>query len=342
MPRADRSALADDEAPPFVAAAPPTTHGAPRLHASPASPSVSAERLHSVPAHEALAFAEDSLGPPSSWPSPLVAYRLGSDFQADWKTEVGQWLKTAQRFGFLARVLHDVDQQARRRSRKHTADVDPNDPSHLKLHQHLAAARVVHYLTATGWGFVEYEPESGGPVDIDCALSEPGGVTVELQVKAPDEPGEHDERVVAAIDHAARQLRAPARGPAMIAVCANRDWSLAYRPGCVVSRVFGSTTQEDTGVFLDATNVGGFFTDAWKQVSGVVLLDLIRGELTLYTCTVLLNPNAAFPADASWFPFARVCVLEGEAFRWIRGAPEHHGLPDRTRFVVPRRVPCDG
>jgi hypothetical protein len=236
-------------------------------------------------------------------------------------------------------VLHDVTKQAKRRSKKHTGEIDPNDPKHLKLHEHLAAARIVHYRTATGWGFVGYETETGGAVDIDCVLSAPGGVSVEFQVKAPDRPGRiqnhrvvdghQDDRVVVALDHATQQLRAPPTGPALIGFCANRDWSLAYRPGLLVRSLFGTTTQVQRRVSLDAALSGRFFRAEWSHVSGVLVLDLIRGEIdALYTCTVLTNPNASFPVEPSWFPFARVCLLDGDTFRWVRGAPRDTGLSD--------------
>lgn len=197
------------------------------------SPSARGPDLHRLPAHEALALVDRLLGPGEDWPSPLIAYRLTDDFQADWKVELGQWLRAAEEFGFVDRVLHEIAHHAKRASKKATTEIDANDPRHLKLHQQLAAARVVHYLTATGWSFSGYETETGGVIDIDCALVAPDGQVVEFQVKAPDQPGrvlghrlvdgEYDDRVVGAVTKAGGQLRRAPTGPSMIAVCANRS-----------------------------------------------------------------------------------------------------------------------
>lgn len=84
-----------------------------------------------------------------------------------------------------------------------------------------------------------------------------------------------------------------------------------------------------------------------NHVAGVVLVDLLRtaefvfGESTAdvvnrltYPCTVLLNPNADYPANPNWFPRARVLTLEGDTFRWVRGEPpDRHGLPSGTQVV---------
>lgn len=310
------------------------------------SPSVSVGDLHRVSSEEALAFVDRCLGPPEEWPSELIAYRLRSAFQKDWKTEVGQWLKAAEQFGFLEPVLHEIRSQAKRRSKNSSGEVDPNDKRHLKLHHNLAASRVIHYLTATGWCFRGYESETGGSVDIDCSLLTPSQEVMEFQVKAPDQPGlvanhmlvdgEHDAWVVEAVQHAARQLRRPASGPAMIAVCANRSWSLAWEPSCLVSELFGSTTQVGRRVELREADRGRFFTEEWAHVSGVLMLDLSRGETEArYICTILANPRATFPADPEWFPRSRVCILGGDRFRWVRGAPsDASGLPNRTRLVA--------
>lgn len=165
----------------------------------------------------------------------------------------------------LHRSRHsDVVSQARRPSRR--AGTDANDTRHLKLHQHLAAARVVHYLTATGWGFAGYETETGGAVDIDVVLTSPDGDEVEFQVKAPDQPGrvvrgrrldgEYDARVMRALDNAAEQLRIPAHQPALIALCANRAWPLTDEPECIVGHIIGHTTQYGSVVTLERAGRG--------------------------------------------------------------------------------------
>jgi hypothetical protein len=309
------------------------------------SPSALVEELQRIPVEEALDLVDRLLGPPGEWPSPLIAYRLTSDFQADWKAEVGQWLRAAEQFGFLERVMHEIRSHAKGRSKGQTGEIDPNDRQHLKLHQHLAAARIIHYLTATGWGFRGYETETGGAVDIDCSLVAPGGQVVEFQVKSPDQPGrraghrdvdgDFDERVITAAQHAMEQLRRPATGPALVAICANRSWGLAGEPACLVHHLIGSTIQRvGEGVFLEGASTGGFFRDEWAHVSGVLLLDLGRGEEIKYTRTVITNPRAAFSVSPSWFPHGRVCILDGSTFHWVRGTPGRmHDLPDGTQLI---------
>lgn len=308
------------------------------------SPSAAAHELHRVPEEEALAFVDHHLGPASSWPSPLIAYRMASDFQADWKAELGQWLKAAEQFGFLSQVLNCIASDAKRHSKKHTAEIDPNDEKHLKLHACVAPAQIIHYLTATGWSYSGYETKTGGSVDIDCALFAPDDHLVEFQVKSPDQPGrlvahhyedgDIDERVISALEKARKQLQPSPAGPRMIGICANRSWPLAWEPRCVVRHVVGSTMQIGKKVYLERHN-RGFFSPDWCHVSAILLLDLIRGELgAQYTCTVITNPWATFPVSPDWFQRARVCVLEGDAFRWIRGKPGMgHGLVNGTQLV---------
>lgn len=312
-------------------------------------PTIEASALHQVSREDALAFVDKQLGDPSGWPSPLMRYRLTAEFQSYWKEELGHWLKTAERFGFLDRVMHEIDHQAKRRSKKDTGEIRANDERHLKLHHHLAATRVTYYLTGTGWGFEAYEPETGGAVDVDLSLTAPGGSAVEFQVKAPDQPGERanhrvvdgedDKKIVHDIDKACKQLRRPASGPALIAICANRTWPFAWNPTAAVVHLFGSTNGYDGGfTCLEVKDRGLFFTDGWKHVSGVVFLDLAIGrgfeeevDRVVYPCTVLLNPFAIFPVLPAWFPNGRVCYLEGEIFRWANSTPQNgNTLPEGT------------
>jgi hypothetical protein len=314
-----------------------------------ASPSATAEQLHRASPEEALALVDRVLGPAETWPSPLLAYRLGSDFQEDWKVELGQWLKAAEKFEFLDHVVKLIDDE-KRPVKDQTDKVERHDLRHLKLHQAVSAARVTHYLTATGWGFRGIETERGKEIDIDIALTAPSGELVEFQAKSPtirnpNQPKDDktdDERIVIAVDKGARQLPKPARGHAFLAVCANRDLSLAYRPECLVTHLIGSTYSwhGSDQVFLerDEMSLGKFFTPEWEHVSGIFLLDLVRGiDTRLNTCTVLLNPNAKFQANPDWFPFARVCVLEGDKFRWVRGEPHGSGVPNGTLLIEARR-----
>jgi hypothetical protein len=160
--------------------------------------------------------------------------------------------------------------------------------------------------------------------------------------------------VLQALDTAVGQLPKPARSVAMVALFAQRSFSLAGDPSCVVRRVFGATSAvADVGVFMDHADLGRFLTGDWNHIAGVVILDLSRTSdfdlsgdevqainMTMYSCTVLLNPKAEHPADPDWFPRARVAILEGDSFRWIRGEPWiRNGLPTGTRIVCDRSDP---
>lgn len=298
------------------------------------SPSALVQELHRIPEDAALALVDRLLGPSEEWPSPLIAYRLKSDFQADWKGELGQWLNAAEDHGFLERVLHDVKHQAKKPTK--AQGIDRNDPRHLKLHQHVAVARLVHYFTAqaNGWGFKGIETETGKDVDIDLALTSPSGQLVEFQVKSPDQPRQDDSQVIKAAEKAKKQLRCPPTGAAMVAICANREQNLAWEPKCLIHHLIGSTTQVNNTVYL-VRHEQGFFSGDWNHVSGILLLDLLRGaDDTRYTCTVLTNPQATFPVSPDWFPRGRVCVLEGTRFRWVRGQPGRAlGLVDETQWI---------
>ncbi len=320
------------------------------------SPSVEARELWRITNEAALALVDEHLGPPSAWDaSALMAYRLEADFQADWKAEVGHWLHAAKAHGALDKFLKPLLGERERKTRNE--ERDGNDPRHLKLHQHLGAAMVCHYFTGLGWSCVGFDTETGGQIDIDLALNAPDGTLVEFQVKVCDQPGrlqdgqyvqgDYDDRVLQALDKAVGQLPQPARSVELIALYAQRSFSLTQKPTCVIKRVFGRTIQTDTGVFLERAEFGRFFGDDWKHIAGIVLLDLLRGadfeqsgdevrlvDVTKYPCTVLLNPRAERPAEPDWFPRARVAMLEGHAFRWIRGQPtDRHGLPTGTRVV---------
>jgi hypothetical protein len=310
------------------------------------SPSVHAYELHAVTDDEARAFVDGVFGPSEEWRSPLIRYRLTSDFQADWKTEVGHWLKSAERQGFLKKVLERVLKRAKSPpSGATTPNKEANDPHHLVLAQELAPAMAVHYLTGTGWSFEAWEPVTGGAVDVDFSLQAPDGMSVMLQVKAPDRPGEvvghrlvdgeNDEYVLRALSKAASQLPTSGDSANLIVVSANRTWSLSGQPQCVVTDLIGSTLQVGNAVTLPRSRRGKFWTPDWKHVSGVVLLDYLRGvDEFKYPCTVLLNPAADVKALAEWFPRSRVCILEGSTFRWVRGEPgDADTLPDGTVLV---------
>jgi hypothetical protein len=310
------------------------------------SPSVHALELHVVDDGAARAFVDEKFGRSEEWRSFLIQYRLTSDFQADWKAEVGHWLKTAERLGFLDKVLARV----LKRAKDPPAHVvrptrEANDPHHLVLAQELAPAMASYYFVGTGWAFDAWEPVMGGEVDVDVSLRAPDGTRVMVQVKAPDQPGqivahqrvdgEYDDRVLRQIAKAAGQLPKSSAGANLILVSANRTWPLSGEPGCVVTELIGSTRGTEKGVFLRRADCGKFWTPEWAHISGVVLLDYVRGvDQFKYQCTVLLNPVATATASSEWFPRARVCQLEGSTFRWIRGEPGRaHTLPDGTSLV---------
>ena len=322
------------------------------------SPSVHGHELWRVTTAEALALVDEKLGPPESWAaSALLHYRLSADFQGDWKAEVGHWLHAAKTFGFLDALLPPIFGERRRH--RVNPDRTAGDRRHLKLHQHLSEALFAHYFTGLGWSFQGWNTTPGESIDIDLAMETPDGALVELQVKTPDEPGDlvngqyqggnSDQRVLESLDHAFEQLPKPARSVAMVGVFAQRDFHLSLKPVCVVRKLLGSTAQMhgDRDVFLERSRFGDFMKGRLNHVAGVVLVDLLRtaefvfGEDTAdvvnrltYPCTVLLNPNADHPANADWFPRARVLTLEGHTFHWVRGEPpDRHGLPSGTQTV---------
>lgn len=300
-----------------------------------------AAELHRASRDQALARVEDLFGEAGEWRSPLIQYRLSSDFQSDWKEEVGHWLLTAERLGFLDPLIARVIKRAKRGTR--SEGIDPNDRRHNELVAELAPAMVAHYLEGTGWAFQAWEPLTGGQVDVDLALAPPTGGEVYVQVKAPDQPGgranhrvvdgEYDDRVVAAVENAAGQL--PRKGDSinLIAVCANRIAPLSQNPRCLVKALVGAPLGTgDGGSVLTEGQYGRFFASDWVHVSGVVMIDYLRGIDTFkYACTVLLNPVATVTGDPEWFPYARVAHLDGDAFQWVRGEPGRaHGLRPGT------------
>jgi hypothetical protein len=307
------------------------------------SPTIPAAAMHDVSDAEATAFVDTLLGGADEWKSPRIRYRLSSDFQADWKAEIGHWLKTAERHSFLPALLDRLLKRAKRGTR--SVGVDPNDKRHNELVAELAPAMVTHYFVHTGWTFGRWEPVTGGAVDVDVELEAPDRCRVHLQGKAPDQPGsvvdhrrvdgEYNSRVLAAVAHAANQLPRVGGEAKFVAVCANRTWPLSSNPQCLVTDLVGSTVGINSEVTLPRSHLGRFWTVDWQHVSGVVALDYLRGvDVFTYPCTVLLNPKANVQASPDWFPRARVCQLVEGRFRWIRGEPGRaHTLPDGTAIT---------
>jgi hypothetical protein len=207
-----------------------------------------------------------------------------------------------------------------------TPVLHPNDKRHLALRQHVAPAMAVHYFVGTGWSFPEWEPENKDG-DVDYRLRAPSGERVAFQQKASDQPGgrsggrivdgEHDHRIIEALEHGARQLPKKSDHPQMLVMSAQRLWLLSGNPQCVIVSMLGSTTcYGGSGrVELLGRNLGRFYSPEWRHVGGIVLLDYVRAiDRFAYACTVLLNPwcDDAVRCDRTWFPHGRVAWLEDD------------------------------
>jgi hypothetical protein len=152
--------------------------------------------------------------------------------------------------------------------------------------------------------------------------------------------GESDDWVRAAMTKAAKQLPNPARQPSMIALCSQRRWPLGSTPDVIERVALGQTFSDPERMpepFLDLAMLAaeqaasasrgeeprlfpGLFNGPWKHLGGILTLDYRRGwDRFDYMCTVILNPwcETAARCDPSWFPRARVLVLDGDRFKWI-------------------------
>jgi len=166
---------------------------------------------------EALGAADAFFGDPDRWEPSLIAYRLRSDFQADWKAEVGRWLVAAMDLGYIDHLTHKLERAFKDLKNPNRVS-GANDSSHLILGQELAGAMTVYYFTRMGWKFVAWEPKlpEGVKGDVDVRLVCPHGIVTDVQIKAPDQPGEreegqvvdgeYDERVLKGVDKGVEQL----------------------------------------------------------------------------------------------------------------------------------------
>jgi hypothetical protein len=197
---------------------------------------------------------------------------------------------------------------------------------------------VAYYFTRLGWRFKCWEPSIPAG-DVDLRLETPSGLVVDVQVKAPDQPGEISNgriiggeinaRVVQAIDKAIGQLRA-APGPGrMVVVCPQRTWPLEAdvlaghllgKPIVRSDEVWGISREGD-GAFA---GLPGIETSAVLALSFDRGFSFARGHRSLYRCLVVRNPWVSSSADISAVSFARARVLSlaGDKFVWEPEEPE--------------------
>jgi hypothetical protein len=107
---------------------------------------ISTEALHLVSPDEAVRIFDTTIGGGGTWASPLMQYRTTSDFQRDWKVEVGNWLERARLLGHLAQVQRNIV------SRHQVSGArEAGDGVHRGVIQQLAQAMATHYFVGTGW-----------------------------------------------------------------------------------------------------------------------------------------------------------------------------------------------
>lgn len=290
--------------------------------------------LHLVSVDDAIGIFDETLGSGSAWTSPLMQYRTTSDFQQGWKIEVGNWLERGRRLGYIDHVQRNIVAQQPALGQRAAGD-----PVHRNVTQQLAQAMATHYFVGTGWAFGALEPNvseqrrSGIAADVYLQLTAPGGVIVDLQVKASGTLGLHENEVDAHIQqgirNAADQLPIPATRPSLIVICAQRDFWLSADVD-VIEDFIGRTNQyPDDTVLLHDGDRGEF--QGWPHVSGVVVLDHRRGlESSDYSCVLVQTPWADCPVDPAWFPHARCLTCSGGIFTWIRGSPTATTFPPGT------------
>ena len=112
---------------------------------------LAADEIHEILDEEALALVNEHFGDPETWDSTLMEYRMSAAFQEDWKAEVGHWLHTAKKHGFLEEFLSRSLPTVKQNGMANQKERDPNDPLHTLLHREISPVMVVHYLVGTGW-----------------------------------------------------------------------------------------------------------------------------------------------------------------------------------------------
>ncbi len=295
--------------------------------------------LHLVPNDEAIRIFEEVIGSGGTWASPLMQYRTTSDFQADWKIEVGNWLERGRRLGYLDHLRRNVIAQQQAVGQR-----DAGDQVHRNVTQQLAQAMATHYLVGTGWAFHAWEPmvaesrRSGIRADVDLQLMA-SGVLVDFQVKASGTLGLHDNQVDLHIQQGVRnasdQLPLPAMRPSLIVMSAQRGYWLSADIGAIEAFVGGTTQYPDDTVLLHDDSRGEF--QAWPHISGIVVLDHRRSvDGTDYGCVLVQNPWASHPVDPAWFPRARCLCHSDGIFTWLRGHPSATTFPPGTACFAER------
>ena len=276
--------------------------------------SIDAKHLRRFSEREALEFADHILGESELWSPSLIAYRLSSSFQEDWKTEVGSWLLLAKTLGFLDKFKSQRLIRAQIEARNPEGS-GVQDSAHRILMSELASLWSTYYLTGVGWGFDAWEP-SVVRGDVDVRLVSPSGIVTDIQVKAPD--AEQDDRFIDAIGKGAEQLN-ETPGPGRMVVCAtSATWGADVNSWGTY--LLGSTCYEDGEITLTESQRGTFGSVDMEQLTAVTELHLVRGiSSLLYRSTVILNPWAGsrglVPDD---FANSRLCYLSAN---YVRCAP---------------------
>ena len=273
--------------------------------------------LHSISDDEAVQLVDERFGSATEWSSPIISYRLSSDFQRHWKAEIGHWLATAQRHDYDDRLVEKVLSRARKGKHKLRATRDLDDPLYRFMLGELLPAMFAHFMLNTGWGYRLWDSPDGRGGDVDVGLLAPtNGEPVDVQIKAPG-----DENPFEALTNAARQL-ATSTNRTLVGVCSRGGIPLAYDPDELLASLLGTTTNMHGAV--RRTRTGACATAEWNNIGGVAFLNYLPGwETQSYACTVVFNPWARPSArlEGDWFRGARRLELHAATFRWIPNAP---------------------